>query len=40
MFFGLKKLVGGLLMPLPLLLVMAAGILLLWSAPGKKAAKF
>jgi len=40
MFFGLKKLVGGLLMPLPLLLlVMAAGILLLWFGRWQKSGK-
>ncbi len=40
MFFALKKLVGGLLMPLPLLLlVMAAGILLLWFSRWQKSGK-
>jgi len=40
MFFGLKKLVGGLLMPLPLLLLlMAAGILLLWFSRWHKSGK-
>lgn len=40
MFFGLKKLVGGLLMPLPLLLLMLAmGILLLWFSRWQKSGK-
>ncbi|MEZ3498098.1 envelope biogenesis factor ElyC [Pantoea sp. KPR_PJ] len=40
MFFDLKKLLGGLLMPLPLLLlVMAAGILLLWFSRWQKSGK-
>lgn len=40
MFFALKKLVGGLMMPLPLLLlIMAAGILLLWSGRWQKSGK-
>jgi uncharacterized SAM-binding protein YcdF (DUF218 family) len=40
MFFNLKKLIGGLLLPLPfLLLLMAAGILLLWFSRWQKSGK-
>ncbi|MFD1803016.1 envelope biogenesis factor ElyC [Mixta tenebrionis] len=40
MFFTLKKIVGGLLLPLPLLLLlMAAGILLLWFTRWQKSGK-
>lgn len=40
MFFTLKKVIGGLMLPLPLLLlVMAAGLLLLWFSRWQKSGK-
>ncbi|MTD26604.1 envelope biogenesis factor ElyC [Erwinia sorbitola] len=40
MFFALKKIIGGLLLPLPLLLLMmAAGIILLWFSRWQKSGK-
>ncbi|MBD8166298.1 envelope biogenesis factor ElyC [Erwinia persicina] len=40
MFFALKKVVGGLLLPLPmLLLIMAVGIMLLWFSRWQKSGK-